>query len=159
MYTARPALGGVLIVAVNAPVRTQVWPVFGTPSLPVNGRRSHRSCSEALVISSNAFLAPMAMASFCAPIKSIGVLLNVFKRNQDVTQRCALSSVHCTRSVVIWMLGGIVSYIPAKRAFATPLSGLQHLGALSNGIVIGKDDLYVDTNWAAACCAAAACSS
>src|ERR1700687_5244890 len=107
MYTACPALGGVIIVAVRAPVRTQVWPVLGTPSIPVNGRRNHLSFSEALVISSNAFLAPMAMASFCAPIKSIGVRLEEFKRSQDETLRCALSSVHCPRRVVIWMLGRI----------------------------------------------------
>src|SRR6266567_3712804 len=41
MVKACPALGGVMTVAVNCPVRTQAWPVLGTPSQPVMGMPSH----------------------------------------------------------------------------------------------------------------------
>ena len=38
---ASPVLGGTTTVAANSPVRTQVWPVLGTPSQPVMGMASH----------------------------------------------------------------------------------------------------------------------
>src|SRR5580704_19073961 len=37
--SARPAVGGMTTVAASVPVRTQVCPVFGTPSQPTKGRR------------------------------------------------------------------------------------------------------------------------
>src|SRR5262249_45792965 len=113
MVSARPALGGMTTVAVIDPLRTHVCPVFGTPSHPVYGNRIHLSLSAGFPIDENAFLAPIAIASFCAPIALIAVFCDVFSRNQDSTQRWALSSVHCPRNEVTGIVGGSVICIPA----------------------------------------------
>ena len=53
-----------ITVAVSMPVRTQLWPVFVTPSQPTYGNRSQRSRSVLLSSMENALRAPIAIASF-----------------------------------------------------------------------------------------------
>src|SRR6266446_7187144 len=60
---ARPAIGGMTTVARNCPLRTHSWPVFVTPSQPINGVFSHRSRAASGRLA-KASLAPIAMASF-----------------------------------------------------------------------------------------------
>src|SRR5258707_11632310 len=117
-----PALGGITTVAASDPLRTHVCPVLGTPSQPVYGSRIHLSLSVGFPIDENAFLAPMAIASFCAPTAPICVFCEVFSRSHDSTHRCALSSVHCPRSDVTGTLGGSVICIPAVRSLAAEFS-------------------------------------
>src|SRR6266852_5616427 len=95
MSIAVPVLGGTKTVATNRPVRTHDSPVFGRPSHPVKGNFNQCSRSLSLGNSSNAFLAPMAIESFCAPIKSTVAFCDVLSFNQERTDRSELSSVHC----------------------------------------------------------------
>ena len=81
-WTACPTIGGVIIVAANEPERTQACPVFGKPSAPINGKLSHFSRSCGLAISLRAFLAPMAIASFCAATATMLNLLDPPNFNQ-----------------------------------------------------------------------------
>jgi len=81
---ARPAVGGDTTVAVNSPRRTHSWPVLVTPSQPVNGTFSHCSRSWMPASSPNAFLAPMAMASFWHPTKRMSSFRDVLRDSQDL---------------------------------------------------------------------------
>ncbi len=81
---ARPAVGGETTVAVSSPRRTHSWPVLVTPSHPVKGTFSQRSRSWAPGSSPNAFLAPMAMASFWHPTTRISSLRECPRDNQDL---------------------------------------------------------------------------
>lgn len=93
--TALPALGGIKIVAVSKPLLTQACPVFGTPSHPKHGMDAKRKRSCGLENSSNAFLAPRAIASFCATRRLMWVFREVDKLSHAETHVFALSSVHC----------------------------------------------------------------
>src|SRR5260370_23385022 len=97
---ACPALGGTKTVAAKSLVRTQVSPVFGKPSQPVKGSFSQRSRSDSFGNSSKAFLAPRAIESFCAPIKSMTAFCEVLSFSHEQTAPLALSSVHCALSQV-----------------------------------------------------------
>src|SRR5437763_11324523 len=63
---ARSVFGRIKIVAASVPLRTQAWPVFGIPSQPVIGIFIQRARALSS-ISLNAFFAPMAVLSSCAP--------------------------------------------------------------------------------------------
>ena len=67
---ARSVFGRIKIVAASVPLRTHAWPVFGIPSHPVIGIFIQRARSLS-GISLNAFRAPMAMLSSCAPTRSM----------------------------------------------------------------------------------------
>ncbi len=110
------------MVAARMPLRTQAWPVFGKPSQPVKGNLSQRSRSVSLSSPWKALRAPTAMASFCEPIRSMAALCEVVSLSQERTERSALSSVHCARSMATWIFAGLVSCMPMVRCLAAEFS-------------------------------------
>ena len=96
---AKSVFGGIKMVAASVPFFTHDCPVFGMPSHPVTGIFIHRSRSAPL-ISLNAFRAPIAMLSSCAPTRSMWLSCDVRNRNHELTVRNALSSVQLARIVL-----------------------------------------------------------
>src|ERR1700722_5559925 len=83
---ARSVFGRIKIVAASSPLRTQAWPVLGMPSQPVKGIFSQRSRSPR-ASSANAFLAPIAMLSSCAPTSAMCISCEVRRRSHELTAR------------------------------------------------------------------------
>src|SRR5277367_1705574 len=120
--TARIVLGGITTVAARAPLATCFLPVLASPSQPRNGRLIHLSRTAELDCSWSAFLAPRAMASFCATTASMGNLSDVDKRSHEHTALKALSWVHWPFIAMSLILRGMVSCIPILRCTAAEVS-------------------------------------
>src|SRR5216684_92657 len=117
---ASPAMGGITTVARNCPLRTHSWPVLVTPSQPRKGVCNQRSPSASFM-STRAFLAPIAIASFWQTTAWICNSFEVLSDIQDFTTWWALRSDQSPLRIFIVTPPGLVESIPLVRRFAALL--------------------------------------